>query len=443
MPVHDIRAYTKDAIFAVPDKDKGAFIALCESNTLWQRQTPWGSYYNEPLFEIRDTTNKDEVRVNVGPYVGAFKIGDTEIRVNAPAWLRELTPARALYMLDIAVSAQPKYEFLTEYPVANDFSWEGFVEPVFLAFTQSLAASMKRGSHREYRRVKGLRQSLRGKIDWKRQFNLQLKGELKFAVNYSVFTQQNPLNALLSATCEIIEGQTSVPETFAAARHCRRDLGEQLIESRATPTLPRRASYLATAVNIATMIRRGMRISYLDDSFRGLEVTGYAINLFDLFEKYVFSALSQQSSSYRFQELVPLHAPGTGWTRASYPDITYRMHGLIAAVVDTKCKNITASGPGNPDLYQLFTYASIEGLDFAVIVYPVNSDSVRTSSYKMRLSRSEQVEIICYGLPVVFDLSGGDYFGYQQSIIDLHRFIESQVASRRPTMTTALPVASA
>lgn len=439
MPLHETRAYAKDATFPVLEKDKPAFLAICGSNELWQRPKPGGGFETTALFEIKDASKKDEVRVNVGPYIGAFKIGDTEIRLNAPSWLSELTPARALYMLDVGISAQPKYEFLTDYPVTNDFSWEGFVEPIFLAFTKSLTSSLKRGSHKEYQRIKGLRQSLKGKIDWKRQFNLQLKGELKFAVDYSVFTRRNPLNALLFATCETIETQTGVPQTFAAARHCKMDLGEQMVESRVTPAIPRRAGHLEMAVNIAAMIKRNMKIGYMEDTFRGLEVTGYAINLFDMFEKYVFAALRQQSNSYRFQELVPLHAPSTGWTRNSYPDITYREHGMISAIIDTKCKNIKVGGPLNPDLYQLFTYASVESLGFAIVVYPMNSDTARTNIYSMRSSKNEQVDIICYGLPIAFDLSSGDYAGYRQSIINLHGFIESQVASRSLSEHAGLP----
>lgn len=422
-----ISAYSTNTLI-IPEEHKRVFEELCQDPQLWKRLTPWGDHVNEPIFSIEDMSVPNRVKVKTGPYVGSIKIADIELNITPPSWLAGLTPQHIMYMLNIAVEENPKSEFLEDFPAQNNFSYEGFVEPLFAAFSKRLSVSLKRGTYREYRTKSMSIPMLKGKIDWARQSGLLSKGVVRFATEHTYLTGTNPVNGLLAAACKKVKKCTGSETTYSMAHNCCLRLGTQSKRSSSSTHLPRRASHLTDVYSIGSIIIGDMAISHEGPDH---EVAGIVVNLFDLFEKYVSAVLKIETQNYRLQEPLNLNANGSSWKRIGYPDIVFKDGSRISAVIDAKCKNIGPYGPSNDDLYQVFTYACTEGLDFAIIVHPIKNAVPSQRTFKMRLRRNQAFDIVCYGFPIIHTLENGDISHYLKAAKQLHNFIISEIHARQ------------
>jgi 5-methylcytosine-specific restriction endonuclease McrBC regulatory subunit McrC len=296
---------------------------------------------------------------------------------------------------------------------------------LFNLFVSETYSALKKGLYKTYVKEDNVSPNLKGKLDFRRQIKLEISSKPYFATQRQVFTERNSLNELLYWACKIIESHSNNSKTQA--------LVEQLLKMLPVFNKPnlgkllsvqpeRRGFHLRWAVQLAKLV-----VNKESLSFQGHQeqLFSMVINLFDLFESYVASELMLRDTKFKHQFELPLVdntvVANNGWDkRRVFPDLVY--NGGLKFVLDVKMKQIRSSGPDISDIYQLHFYATLLGVNKAVLVHPTNQSVEEIKKFPVSYNPENLVEIICYSLPVV-----GTEEELTRSIEILYQFLMTSV----------------
>ncbi|MBR9979944.1 MAG: hypothetical protein KFF50_02850, partial [Desulfatitalea sp.] len=121
------------------------------------------------MFEITEVLGDNAIRLKAGPYVGNIRIPGLDVLIKPPSWLSKLSPPNFMYMLSVAYTGDPKYEFLLDIPAPNNFSTEGLIEPIYESFVNNLESALKKGIYREYVSLDQNIKNFKGNVIWSKQ----------------------------------------------------------------------------------------------------------------------------------------------------------------------------------------------------------------------------------------------------------------------------------
>lgn len=370
----------------------------------WTRITPNGYEKYEPLFERLDRVDSKSCIIKPGPYVGRIELNDSDLLFLPPTWLNGLNTAHLMYMLIKSSSNQTKTIYLHEFISKNQVDINGLNEPLYSNFTNELYKALKKGTYKSYDHKGIVSSNLRGKINFLKQANLNFRGKALFATEQEVFSEDNDVNQLLFLATKIVLQDSSIQQTTDKARQIKRLLPDFTRIKNFNPkriNLARRGYHLKSSIELAKLIISGKSISYEGDLGKTFSIV---INLFDLFENYISSELSLRDNHYNnhFQlKLTSSHSKNISWgNRKVYPDLVY-ISDSKKIVIDTKLKNISKFGPKIDDVYQIYFYSTMLGLENGILIYPINSNTEQIFRFPLDYSGINRLEIIVYGLPVV------------------------------------------
>lgn len=304
--------------------------------------------------------------------VGAVQIGGVQIHV-AP----KIPIHRVIFLLEYSNSGVTWREDLVDVHEAPNL-----LLGVVQAFERITSRALRQGLLQGYRTVEEQLAVVRGRIreadQLRRQFGLPVPVE----VRYDDFTADIPENRLLRAATLAAQ---RLPTLTPHLRHRLARLDLQLAD--VTPITSRRLlepwrpsrlnARLHHALHLARVIVDGASFEPGRD---GLTVTGFVVNLWKVFEDFVYTALGQ-----RLRQI-----GGTTQTHHTcyldrdrqirmQPDLVwFGDQGPVSAVIDAKYKAEKGAGFPNADLYQMLAYCTALRLPVGHLVYARGGDSSRT-----------------------------------------------------------------
>lgn len=388
----------------------------------WTRITPSGSEKFEPLLEKIERIDSKKCIITPGPYVGNVKLHDTDLLFLPPTWLAGLDSTHLIYMMIKSMPNEAKAAYLPEFLTENRTSVSELNEPIYSYFVDELFKAAKKGLLKNYEHKHIISTKLRGRFDFPRQVNLNIRGKALFATEQQIFSVNNDVNQLLFLANKIVLEESNINRTIEKARQIKRlmpNFPRTKIFDFKRIVLPRRGYHFKLCIELAKLIVSGRSISYVGE----LEKTfSMVINLFDLFENYIYSELSLRDMNYDNQYHLPLtdnSLPGTLWAnRKVYPDIVYSSNNNNKIVIDTKLKRISNFGPQIEDIYQVFFYSTMLDLKKGVLIYPSNSNTEQVFSFPLSHNGINKIEIIAYSLPIVMSVEQ-----MSREIDKLHEFL--------------------
>jgi 5-methylcytosine-specific restriction enzyme subunit McrC len=133
----------------------------------------------------------------------------------------------------------------------------------------------------------------------------------------------------------------------------------------------------------------------VDHAVGAVAVNGFLLDMPQLFEDFVTTALEESLESTYGGQVVPqsrhyLDAAGKVLLK---PDIIWRRNGKTIAVIDAKYKSEKPSGYPNADLYQLLAYCTVLNLKLGHLVYAAGNEQPAR-----HVIRQAGTEIICHAL---------------------------------------------
>jgi 5-methylcytosine-specific restriction enzyme subunit McrC len=145
------------------------------------------------------------------------------------------------------------------------------------------------------------------------------------------------------------------------------------------------------ALDLAELILQASSVEYCLGPVRS---SGFLLDMAQVFEDFVCVAL---------REALAVHG-GEARLQASHfldrhervrmkPDLIWRRHGAVRAVVDAKYKAEKPSGFPDADLYQMLAYCTALGLSRGHLVYAQGNEEARR-----HVVRNADVEIVCHAL---------------------------------------------
>lgn len=263
------------------------------------------------------------------------------------------------------------------------------------AFLALARRAVDQGLLKGYTTVEESLPVMRGRIREADQLRRRFGRDVPLEVRYDDFTVDIPENQLLLAATERL---LRLPGVGGRHRGGLQRLRLQLADvsrlaGRALPSWrPSRlnARYVP-ALELAELILSGQSF---EQRCGDLILTGYLLNMAKVFEDFVTVALQE---AFR---------PFGGRSRLQYgafldeaesvpikPDFVWLEQGVPRVVVDAKYKAEKPSGFPQADLYQLFAYCAVLGLDEGHLVYAKGSEEERT-----HVVRQAGVRIIAHTL---------------------------------------------
>jgi 5-methylcytosine-specific restriction endonuclease McrBC regulatory subunit McrC len=382
--------------------DEEALRFMLSDKERWTRRTPKGDVVYEPLVAELYRIDPHRCFIKPGPYVGNISLPETDLEFHPPAWLKGLDNTNILYMLMKSNPLLAQTTYLPEIKSIQQVSFQGITEPIYYVYVKETAEALKKGHYRSYVQRQTNSKNLKGKIDLVRQFKLDVKGSPMFATIQNVFSDNNVINNMLFHAAKMVAVSSSNSETVAIANRISNSLPRP---NSALPTnlqkyFPEhRGAHLRRSVELAKLILSNSMLSYY-----GLnkQLFCLVINLFDLFEKYVTSALIRRNPSFKHQYGLPLGDPdGPGpahWLkRRIYPDIVYCSARTL--VIDVKLKPLRRYGPDIDDIYQVCFYATQMGTKKALIIYPTSTEA-DANIFPVDFNKANQIDLHTYKLPI-------------------------------------------
>lgn len=305
--------------------------------------------------------------VAAGSKVGVARLGELQVTV------RPKMPIDRLIFL-MGYAQQPAH--WRDQSVALDAA-DGLVEALAHAFRSLSSRALEQGLLQGYRTVDQSLPVLRGRIRVADQISRRSGAGLPLEVTYDDFTVDIAENQILLAACLRLLRTPGVP---SSVRHGLQRIRLQLADVSRLPTrgpLPywRRSRLNAryhSALQLAELVLQGDSFEQRDG---GLEVSGFVVDMWRVFEEFVSVALRESLAPYAgaasFQHRMHLDHARRVVLR---PDFLWTGADGSRVVVDAKYKSEKPAGFPQADLYQLLAYCTVLGLNDGHLVYAKGND---------------------------------------------------------------------
>jgi 5-methylcytosine-specific restriction enzyme subunit McrC len=303
--------------------------------------------------------------VTASSTVGVLKVDGRQFSIRPKVGIRRL-----LFMLSFVMRADWLAPWLAEVDDDNDL-----LDAMAVIYARNVDAGLSRGVRRGYRHRAEAATTVRGRIDVSRQLRRHHGRTLPIELDYDDHTVDTDANRLLLAAALLLRGAAARrPMTGGLlARTVSRLEGVTPVDYRGRPprvTLTRLERHYELPVLLARLIL----------SAHSLEVrSGTSLTssmLFDMnrvFEDFVVAGLRTELGldATTFPQNSRGHGlklDQAGRVRLE-PDLSWWSSGRCVFVGDVKYKEVSATGVGHPDLYQLLAYATATDLPSAMLIY--------------------------------------------------------------------------
>lgn len=359
--------------------------------TEWQRSEPLRLTHAQRLVLERhfkatiETASAPElVHVTPGSIVGTLRLGDGTVTVTP-----KIPIDRVLFMT--AFIADP---FRWEREAGSLGRVDDLVAGLARLFMRTSDGVLATGILRDYRQERGDLPYVRGRVDWRRQSRRRMP--IPLALSYQVHDDDIVENQIVrsaiavlrtlvpvSAGADVLMRLNRVWRTFREFRVLNNPLAEL---NRLTWT--RRNEHYRPLLNLCRVV---LENNMVDLNVGRVPVTGFTLNMPDVFEQFVRKALEYYSG-------VNLAAVSRRTLTLDiakqinlYPDLAAGDKSGWFFVGDVKYKWDSGKGK-NPDLYQLLSYATAAHVKEATLIYAdgpgdVTQHRVRHADVTLRIVR--------------------------------------------------------
>jgi 5-methylcytosine-specific restriction enzyme subunit McrC len=277
-----------------------------------------------------------------------------------------------------------KLLFLLSYSLRPQ-GWEGpltamaterdLVHALASGFCMHAERVIERGLVRGYLQVHERRNDLRGSVRFKEQLTRLAGRALPLEVAYDEFTTDILENQLLRTATErlLLLARLPAPVRARLARLRGALVDVSVLGARGRAELPRPTPLnerYEAALLIASLILEGTSIRLQ----RGhVALRSFIFDLNEVFESFVFVALREALGPYGgvlARQVCGSLCAGASAALRLRPDILWRKHGGVRAVVDSKYKHLLQSAPTpSEDVYQMLAYCIGFGLRRGTLIY--------------------------------------------------------------------------
>lgn len=251
---------------------------------------------------------------------------------------------------------------------ADPVSGVGAAIPPASLFISAYNRTTTQGLLRSYRTIDTEQTTIKGRICWQKQ--ARRPAPLPIAVRYQIHDDDIIENQILRAAAVVLRRQRLTdPTTRTALVRIWQQLRD--LTPRHVDRLPR-TRHNAHYQPILKLARTIIEGSMADVAPGDLPVTGFTIRLHNVFEQFVRTALREATDTthHQFPDNPADHRlvlDDASRVRLE-PDLGIRDGQNWRWVGDVKYKKDTRAGH-NPDLYQLFAYATATNLETASLIY--------------------------------------------------------------------------
>ena len=335
---------------------------------------------------VSPATNDGRWVLRAKQFVGAFEFDGLKVVVRPKIPLRNL-----FLMLEVGLPADAWLPEKIEYAEDQDL-----LSALISFFARTPETTMARGLYHFYRHVDDELFTLRGRIDFTRQFRL---GGLRvpMACSYDDFTADVDENRYLKAAMRRALRVVGVP------LEDRRRLMRLLVALEEVDDMPLEASdvdrigftrlneHYWPALRLARLILENLT---LRDKHGDNTASSFMLDMNDLFERFVSERLlnelsghlvvkSQESSHLDDDKLVGIR-----------PDLLLKRSDAIVGVAEIKYKLAKVSTDYNRDYYQLLAYTTALDLPRGTLIYCVDVSTDPESGWQVDPSRVTKSTII-------------------------------------------------
>lgn len=288
----------------------------------------------------------------------------------------EVTPketvSRLLYLLqyafDVPASTIEQTTELTES--------ETFIDAFAALFHAELNEVLQQGIRRDYKRVTGLEEDVRGRLDVQRQIQRPTPIPTDFAVEYDAFTSDTVLNRAVHQATRILSALVDDQHLAAKLSHQERRLRQYVSPRHVSVTeldsieITRLTEYYADLVDLTRIVLT--RRFFEDLTVGDHDSFGLFVNMNSIFEKVVERAFREAADAVASEWTVTGQADiGTIVTGPHAVDMTpdFVVNGSNESALlvgDAKWKTGRLS---SSDVYQITSYMLAEGSP-GMLVYP-------------------------------------------------------------------------
>ena len=325
----------------------------------------------------------------VGPAgkVGAALIGDVTVRVKP-----KVPVARLMFLLGYSSHGALWDPGLVGLDEASDL-----VPAVAQALWRQVARAVAQGLLPGYVTVEESSPVLRGRLLEAAQMSRHHGVPLPLEIQHDEFTVDIGENQILRTA---LERMLRVPrvdeESGRMLRRLLREFGDVTPLRVGDPvpswTPSRLNARYQPALRLAELVLRATSFEH----FAGpVAVNGFLLDMPVLFEDFVTVALREALEGSHGGRVVaqPRYYLDLAGRVPLRPDIVWRVHDSVIAVIDAKYKAEKPSGYPNADLYQLLAYCTVLGLRTGHLIYASGNETPAR-----HVVRGSGVEIICHAL---------------------------------------------
>lgn len=310
-------------------------------------------------------------------YVGVLNVGGLQIEILPKADKSSNDNNKGIWKTHLITMLRTVYKLHAQAPTnAHQQLKNSSVLDVFLQrFLDEVEKLLHVGLIKTYRKETDNRNSLKGKIAWRKHLSKNVVHKERFYVTYTTYDRNHIMNRVLYKTLQVIPSVTSNSFIANRAKTLAFEFPE-LIDitvtdnTFSTMSFDRKSEGYHDAMSIAKLIL----LNYMPDSqIQSHNVIALMFDMNKLWEEYVYVMLRRHLKGIEVtaQEQKVLWYTN-GATKRIKPDIVINIkknNYKKAYILDTKWK-IPDGTPSDADLHQLYTYLKFFDVEKVAFVYP-------------------------------------------------------------------------
>jgi len=292
------------------------------------------------------------------------------------------------------------------------------LDAYFLLFLHEVEKLLHSGLIKKYRRKEGNSMSLKGKLLFHRQLNINITHQERFYVQYSVYDREHIIHQILYTTLKLIS--RIAPSTVICGRANRLLL--EFPEMKSVKHVNERTfkrivlDRKSLVYTQSLLISKMLLLNYRPDITGGEQhILAMLFDMNKLWEEYVYRQLLKVNPAWNIarQNQFEFWEPGNNDPKHLRPDIIIENHKDGKVVIDTKWKLVDDEYPSDADLQQMFAYAHYVESHILFLLYPSRQKSKPKGSYKKEhpISETKKKKVHCSILKVPLRWVDGEFEG--------------------------------
>ncbi len=318
--------------------------------------------------------------VQVMHYVGFFSYGKTRLQVLPKIFEKETETEKiqGVELLTKLLSESEYYKIKILNNQESDSDYSDLFEIFITKFANEIIATYSKEIHKEYNNITEDSGFVKGKIDFNQTFTKCVSRKDRHIVLYDAYQENNFINNFIMTVAILLMNKTNKQHNRFLLRKaltylCDCEFMVTTKEQIDRVKFNRLNATFENVFNIAKMF-------YYNETPTGYigekSSFSFMVKLNELYEYYLYKALKKADMNVAvgYQNS---HQLIKGENRYSIkPDIILKKDGVVNYIIDAKYKyphgekgDFDKIGQG--DIYQVFTYARVYGVNKVALVYPL------------------------------------------------------------------------